>query len=182
MSEEHDSEATLQNPEAGDCDFGTAPRTWGRAITWVCVLGLAGCGHSPPVDDRPASAPPVSGWAHRLGPIVAPLRDCVAKHPDAGATIIGARTLKTGEIAVMTRTPATAVRVCVHDGDDVVYEKDVAFLEAEVEALPFVTLVGAVAPVETQCMSVRPLLHGIVVLGWLAVPHCQDGGGAHAPR
>jgi len=153
-----------------------------RVFTWVCMLGLAGCVHRPVPEEPEASPPHISDWVDRLGPILGEARDCVRAHPDTGATIIGARRLHTGETAVMTRSQDNNVRVCVHDGEDVVYQKSLTLPKEELEGLPFVTLLGSTRPGETPCMSVRQLQWGIVVVGWLAVPRCEGERNAVAPR
>jgi len=156
----------------------------GRSMTCVCVcmLGLTGCVRPPVADEPAASPPPISAWADRLGPIRTSVRDCVDEHPGTGATIIGARRLHTGETAVMTRSKDKGARVCVHDGEEVVYQKSVALPKQELQGLPFVTLLGSTRPAQTPCLSVRELIWGIRVLGWLAVPNCQEGEGVQALR
>jgi hypothetical protein len=121
-------------------------------------------------------------WTDQIGPILTPARACVDKHREPGATIVGVRTLATGETSIMTRSNTEGVVVCVHDGRAVVYQARVEFADQEVNQLPFVMLEGGTAPVNGACLSVRELYWGSRFVGWAAEPTCAEKEAEHGPH
>jgi hypothetical protein len=148
----------------------------------VLVLAWTGCAHASVVAELPVAEPDVSAWTDQVGSILAPARACVEKHPEPGATIVGVRTLATGETSIMTRSNTQGVVACVHDGRAVVYQARVALAAEEVNQLPFVMLEGGTAPVNGTCLSVRELFWGSRFVGWAAEPTCAEKEAAHGPH
>ena len=150
----------------------------------VLVLGLAwtGCAHGSVVVEPPAVEPDLSAWTDQIGSILTPARACVDKHPEPGATIVGVRTLATGETSIMTRSGTEGVVACVHDGRAVVYQARVELADQEVNQLPFVMLEGGAPPVNGTCMSVRELYWGSRFVGWVGEPTCTTNEAEHGPR
>ena len=148
----------------------------------VLVLAWTGCAHGSVVAESPAKEPDVSAWADQVGSILTPARACVDQHPEPGATIVGVRTLATGETSIMTRSNTEGVVACVHDGRAVVYQARVEVAEEEANELPFVTLEGGTAPVNGACMSVRELFWGSQFVGWAAEPACAEKEAEHGPH
>lgn len=151
-----------------------------RLLVWVLVG--TGCAHQSVVVEGPAIEPDVSAWTDQIGSILTPARACVEKHPEPGATIVGVRTLATGETSIMTRSETEGVVACVHDGHAVVYQATVELAEEEVNALPFVTLEGGAPPVNGTCLSVRELYWGSRFVGWAAESTCADKEAEHGPH
>jgi len=148
----------------------------------VLLLVWTGCAHRSVVAEPPATEPDVSAWTDQIGSILTPARACVAKHPEPGATIVGVRTLATGETSIMTRSETEGVVACVHDGRAVVYQARVELADEEVNQLPFVTLEGGAPPVNGMCLSVRELYWGSRFVGWAAEPTCARKEAKHGPH
>ncbi|MBT8464152.1 MAG: hypothetical protein HKN97_15215 [Myxococcales bacterium] len=148
----------------------------------VCVLVWTGCAHPSVVAESSAVEPDVSAWTDQIGSILTPARACVDKHPEPGATIVGVRTLATGETSIMTRSTTEGVVACVHDGRAVVYQARVELADQEVAELPFVMLEGGAPPVNGTCMSVRELYWGSRFVGWVGEPTCTTNEAEHGPR
>ena len=113
----------------------------------MCIFVWTGCAHPSVVVEAPTVEPDVSAWTDQVGSILAPARACVDQHPEPGATIVGVRTLGTGETSVMTLSGRAGVVACVHDGRAVVYQARVELRDEELSELPFVTLEGGAPPV-----------------------------------
>ena len=148
----------------------------------VLVLAWTGCAHSSVVAESPAVEPDVAAWTDQIGSILTPARACVDKHPEPGATIVGVRTLATGETSIMTRSNTEGVVACVHDGRAVVYQARVELADPEVNQLPFVMLEGGAPPVNGTCLSVRELFWGSRFVGWAAEPTCAQKEAEHGPH
>jgi len=148
----------------------------------VLVLASTGCAHQSVAVETPAMEPDVSAWTDQIGSILTPARACVDKHPEPGATIVGVRTLATGETSIMTRSGTEGVVACVHDGRAVVYQARVELADEEVNALPFVTLEGGALPVNGMCLSVRELYWGSRFVGWATEPTCGEKEAEHGPH
>ena len=69
----------------------------------VYFLVWTGCAHPGVVVEAPTVEPDVSAWTEQVGSILTPARACVEQHPEPGATIVGVRTLRTGEAALLFR-------------------------------------------------------------------------------
>ena len=123
----------------------------------VCVLVWTGCAHPSVVVEAPTVEPDVTAWTDQVGSILTPARACVDQHPGPGATIVGVRTLATGETSVMTRSGREGVVACVQDGRDVVYQAKVELRDEEWNKLPVVKLEDGAPPVNATCLSVREL-------------------------
>jgi len=148
----------------------------------VLVLAWTGCAHQSVVAELPVTEPDVSAWTDQIGSILTPARACVDQHPEPGATIVGVRTLATGETSIMTRSSTEGVVACVHDGREVVYQARVEVAVEELNQLPFVTLEGGIAPVNGACLSVRELYWGSRFVGWAAEPTCGEKEAEHGPH
>jgi hypothetical protein len=148
----------------------------------VLALAWMGCAQRSVVAEPPAIAPDVSAWTEQLGSILTPARACVEKHPGPGATIVGVRTLATGETSIMTRSKSEGVVACVHDGQAVVYQARVELSDEEVNQLPFVMLEGGTPPVNGTCLAVRELYWGSRFVGWAAEPTCATEEAEHGPH
>jgi hypothetical protein len=149
---------------------------------FVVFFAWAGCAHGSVVPEPEPTEPDLSAWTDQLGSILTPARACVAKHPEPGATIVGVRTLGTGETSIMTRSEREGVVACVHDGQAVVYQAKVELPDDEVNQLPFVMLEGGSPPVNGTCLSVQELHWGNRFVGWAAKPTCANQGAAHGPH
>jgi hypothetical protein len=146
------------------------------------LLALAGCAHGSVVPAPPPTEPDVSAWTDQIGSILTPARACVEKHPEPGATIVGVRTLATGETAIMTRSAREGVVACVHDGEAVVYQAKVDVPEEELAELPYVMLEGGTPLVSRACLTVRELYWGSRFVGWAAEPGCREEEVEHGLR
>jgi hypothetical protein len=148
----------------------------------VCIFVWTGCAHPSVVVETPTVEPDVSAWTDQIGSILTPARACVAEHPEPGATIVGVRTLATGETSVMTRSGREGVVACVHDGRAVVYQAKVELRDKELSELPFVMLEGGAPPVNGTCLSVRELYWGSRFVGWVGEPTCATNEATHGPH
>jgi hypothetical protein len=149
---------------------------------FVLFFAWAGCAHPSVVAEPAMVEPDVSAWTEQIGSILTPARACVDNHPEPGATILGVRTLATGETSIMTRSGKEGVVACVHDGRAVVYQARVELGDQEVNQLPFVMLEGGSPPVNSTCMSVRELYWGSRFVGWVGEPTCTTNEAEHGPR
>jgi hypothetical protein len=138
------------------------------------LLASTGCAHESVVPEPPPTEPDVSAWTDQIGSILTPAHACVEKHPEPGATIVGVRTLATGETAIMTRSKREGVVACVHDGEAVVYQAKVDVPEEELADLPYVMLEGGTPLVSRACLAVRELYWGSRFVGWAAEPSCEE--------
>jgi hypothetical protein len=136
------------------------------------LLASGGCAHGSIVPEPPPTEPDVSAWTDQIGSILTPARACVEKHPEPGATIVGVRTLATGETAIMTRSDREGVVACVHDGEAVVYQARVEVPDQELTELPFVMLEGGTPLEGGACLAVREIYWGSRFVGWAAEPTC----------
>lgn len=143
------------------------------------LLVSAGCAHGSVVPEPPPTEPDVSAWTDQIGSILTPAHACAEKHPEPGATIVGVRTLATGETAIMTRSAREGVVACVHDGEAVVYQAKVDVPEEELAELPYVMLEGGTPPVSRACLTVRELYWGSRFVGWAAEPGCEEEEAEH---
>ena len=148
----------------------------------VCVLVWTGCAHPSVVVEAPTVEPDVTVWTDQVGSILTPARACVDQHPGPGATIVGVRTLRTGETSVMTRSGREGVVACVHDGRAIVYQAKVELRAEELSELPFVMLEGGAPPVNGTCLSVRELYWGSRFVGWVGEPTCTTNEATHGPH
>ena len=148
----------------------------------VLLLASAGCAHGDVVPEPPPTEPDVSVWTDQIGSILAPARACVEKHPETGATIVGVRTLATGETAIMTRSEREGVVACVHDGEAVVYQAKVDVPQEELADLPYVMLEGGTPLVGGACLRVRELYWGSRFVGWAGEPGCEEEEAEHGIR
>lgn len=123
---------------------------------------------------EPAGADALA-WVEQFGQIAGYARHCVDAHPGKGASVIGVRTLATGELAFMTRTEGTVV-ACVYDGRyGVVLQEPVGLRAHDVEALPRVTLLGEGMPASEDCRAIREVRWNTRLIGWVSERTCGGG-------